>query len=173
MEQRLQSAARAMQPAQQQAGQRSGNRRRTLSGAGADSGVVPEARAHDDFLAKHGPCRGWHPDDAATFDQAFRCEHARAVTPVVVLSSLMACGPYKRTAVLVSQNQLSVPDSRRCASVTSSRNAESAWEVCTGRAEGIMSIPSAAVARPRCPPSRWSRSARTRHGTGRSHASAR
>ena len=74
MEQRLRSAARAPQPAHQKAGQRSRGPRMTLTSAMADDGVVPEARAHDAFLAKHGPCGGWHPDDAATFDQAFRRE---------------------------------------------------------------------------------------------------
>ena len=74
MDQRLKSAARALHHVHQQAGHRSVNRRWTLTSAAADDGVVPEAKAHDDLLAKHGPCGGWHRDDAATFDQAFRFE---------------------------------------------------------------------------------------------------
>ena len=44
--------------------------------------MVPEAKAYDDFLAQHWLCGGWHPDDAATFAQAFKCAamHPEIVT---------------------------------------------------------------------------------------------
>ena len=72
MERKLLCAARTRQPVHPTGGQ--SNALRRLSHAAQDGGgsLVPEAKAHDDFLAKHGPCGGWHPDDAATFAQAFR-----------------------------------------------------------------------------------------------------
>ena len=86
MEDRLQSAARASQPAHVKASHRGAHRRSTLTDAAADDGtggVVTEAKAYDDFLVRHGPCDGWHSDDAATFDQAFRCAHGPAAAAAV------------------------------------------------------------------------------------------
>jgi len=176
MEQRLRSTARALQPAHQPAGQRSGGCRRTLTGAAADDsdggeticlrettgdhvtevitststcmtppmawckpqagvryrprlpgitagGVVPEAKAHDDFLVKHGPCGGWHPDDAATFDQALRRAYG-SVAAIVVLAIGSSGGvrsKYKWTVQVDSPrdcaqlfNDLRLPFSVKC-----------------------------------------------------------
>ena len=38
-------------------------------------GIVPEAKAYDDFIEQHGATGGWHSDDAATFAQAVRPEN--------------------------------------------------------------------------------------------------
>ena len=72
VEEKLRSAAWVVERPTRQAGGVHRGSRGSASIAGDESGTIPEVRAYDDFVARHGATGGWHPDDAATFAQAVR-----------------------------------------------------------------------------------------------------